>query len=83
MAMDREVLVLCADGAAELLVVTLVTTAAWKRRWEKNDESRDGKVRDGGVVEGKRGGEKSKRQKMEEREQLDQYDQGLMFFSLA
>lgn len=46
MATDRKVLVLCTDGAAELLVVTLVTTAMWKRRWEKNDKSRDGEVKD-------------------------------------
>lgn len=38
-ATDRQVFVLSADGAAELLVVALLPqTAAWKRRWEKNDE---------------------------------------------
>lgn len=45
-AKGRQVLVLCADWAAELLVVALVPTATWKRRWEKNDESGDWTVRD-------------------------------------
>lgn len=57
-ATDRQVFVLCTDGAAELLVVALVTTASWKRRWEKNDESRDGKVRDGECGERGRRGER-------------------------
>lgn len=46
-ATDRQVFVLCAARATELLVValTLITTASGKRRGEKNDESGDGKVR--------------------------------------
>lgn len=43
---NRQVLVVCAHGAAELFVVALVTTARWKRRWEKNGESRGRKGRD-------------------------------------
>lgn len=46
MTTDWQVFVLRTDGAAELLVVALVTAASWKRRWQKNDESRDGKMRD-------------------------------------
>lgn len=50
--MDRQVFVLCTDR------VTLVTTATGERRWEKNDESRDGKVRDWACGEQGRGGER-------------------------
>lgn len=44
MVVDGQVVFLCTDRAAELLVVTLVKTAERRKRWEKNDESRDGEV---------------------------------------
>ncbi|TNN58504.1 hypothetical protein EYF80_031307 [Liparis tanakae] len=37
---DRQVFVLCTDGATEPVVVTVVTTASRKRRWAKRDEIR-------------------------------------------
>lgn len=43
---DRQVVVFCTDRAAELLVVTLVATAVWKRRREKKDKRGVRKVRD-------------------------------------
>lgn len=47
MLTDRQVFVLCAARATELLVValTLITTATGKRRGETNDESGDVRVR--------------------------------------
>lgn len=41
---DWQVVVLCTDRAAELLVVTLVTAAGWKKRWEGNNGRRDAQM---------------------------------------